>query len=46
MCNSAEKLRKHIIIYINGKDVRFLGKLNTPLNDGDVVLILPAAMGG
>jgi molybdopterin converting factor small subunit len=40
---SAENPRRHIRIYINGKDVRFLGKLNTSLNDGKGVLILPAA---
>ena len=38
--------QRHIRIYINGKDIRFLKQLNTPLNDGDEVLILPAVVGG
>ncbi len=44
--DSAGNPRRHIRIYINGKDIRFLKKLNTPLNDGDEVLILPAVVGG
>ncbi len=35
-----------IRIYVNGKDIRFLNKLNTSLSDGDEVLILPAVTGG
>jgi MoaD family protein len=38
--------RRQIKIYLNGKDIRFLNKLDTPLNDGDEVLILPAVTGG
>ena len=38
--------QRHIRIYINGKDIRFLKELDTPLNDGDEVLILPAVVGG
>ena len=38
--------RKQIKIYVNGKDIRFLNKLGTLLNDGDEVLILPAVTGG
>jgi molybdopterin synthase sulfur carrier subunit len=38
--------QKHIRIYINGNDIRFLEKLNTHLNDGDELLILPAVVGG
>ncbi len=38
--------QRYIRIYINGKDIRFLKQLNTPLNDGDEVLILPAVVGG
>ncbi len=38
--------QRHIRIYINGKDIRFLKQLNTPLSDGDEVLILPAVVGG
>lgn len=38
--------RRYVRMYINGKDIRFLKQLNTPLNDGDEVLILPAVVGG
>jgi molybdopterin synthase sulfur carrier subunit len=39
-------LRRFINIYINDEDVRFLGGLKAPLNDGDSVTILPAVAGG
>jgi len=38
--------KRQIKIYVNGKDMRFLNELETPLNDGDEVLILPAVTGG
>jgi molybdopterin synthase sulfur carrier subunit len=38
--------KRVIKIYVNGKDIRFLNKLDTLLNDGDEVLILPAVTGG
>lgn len=38
--------QRHIRIYINGKDIRFLKQLDTSLSDGDEVLILPAVVGG
>lgn len=39
-------LKPFINMYVNGKDIRFLGGLSTPLNEGDEVLILPAISGG
>jgi molybdopterin synthase sulfur carrier subunit len=44
--DSSGNPQRHIRIYINGKDIRFLKQLSTPLNDGDEVLILPAVVGG
>jgi len=38
--------KRVIKIYVNGKDVRFLNQLDTLLNDGDEVLIIPAVTGG
>ena len=38
--------RRFVNIYVNDEDVRFLGKLETPVKDGDVVSILPAMAGG
>jgi len=33
-------------VYVNDEDVRFLGGLETSLDDGDDVTILPAVAGG
>jgi molybdopterin synthase sulfur carrier subunit len=44
--DSSGNPQRHIRIYINGKDIRYLKQLSTPLNDGDEVLILPAVVGG
>jgi MoaD family protein len=32
--------------YVNGKNIRFLSNLDTNLNDGDEVMLLPAVGGG
>lgn len=39
-------LRRFINVYVNDEDVRFLGGLGTAVNDGDVVVVLPAVAGG
>ena len=39
-------LRRFLNLYLNDEDVRFLGSLETPVNDGDIVSILPAVAGG
>ncbi len=44
--DTAGNPRRQIKIYVNGKDIRFLNQLDTLLNDGDEVLILPAVTGG
>jgi molybdopterin converting factor small subunit len=38
--------RSLINIYVNGKNAKFSGGLETKLNDGDEVYILPAVAGG
>jgi sulfur-carrier protein len=40
------QLRRFVNVYVNDEDVRFLGGLATPVNDGDAVTILPAVAGG
>lgn len=40
------KLKRLLNFYVNGKNVRFLKQLDTPLNDGDEILILPTVSGG
>ena len=39
-------LHKFVNVYVNDDDVRYLGKLDTAVADGDVVSILPAVAGG
>jgi MoaD family protein len=39
-------LHRFINVYVNDEDVRYLGSLETVVNEGDVVSILPAVAGG
>ena len=39
-------LQRFINVYVNDEDVRYLGSLETAVNQGDVVSILPAVAGG
>jgi sulfur-carrier protein len=39
-------LHRFVNVYVNDEDVRFTGSLETALNDGDAVTILPAVAGG
>jgi sulfur-carrier protein len=39
-------LNRYVNVYLNDEDVRYLGKLETPVKDGDQVSILPAVAGG
>jgi len=39
-------LHRFINVYVNDEDVRYLGSLETPVAEGDVVSILPAVAGG
>ena len=39
-------LNRFVNVYLNDEDVRFLGGVQTPVQDGDVVTILPAVAGG
>ena len=40
------ELNRYVNVYLNDEDVRFLGGIQTPVGDGDVVTILPAVAGG
>lgn len=42
----AGDLRRFVNVYVNDEDVRFTGGLETALNDGDQVVVLPAVAGG
>ena len=39
-------LRRFVNVYIGGEDIRFLDGLETAVEDGDEVTILPAVAGG
>ncbi len=41
-----EDLRRFVNVYVNDEDVRFTGGLETPVSDGDQVVMLPAVAGG
>ena len=39
-------LGERIIIFVNGRNVKFLQGLDTPLKDTDTVLVFPVVAGG
>ena len=41
-----DKIRGFINVYVNGEDIRFLEGMNTMLNEGDEIIILPSISGG
>jgi len=44
---SAEgELNRYVNVYLNDEDVRVLRGLDTPVSDGDTLVILPAMAGG
>lgn len=46
LCDEDGKVRRFVNIYVNDEDIRFLQNLETKLNDGDEVSIVPAIAGG
>lgn len=40
------RLHRFVNIYLNDEDIRYLGRLETPLREGDTLSILPALAGG
>lgn len=46
MMDDTGQVHRFINIYRNGEDIRYLGRMETPLHEGDVVAILPAVAGG
>jgi MoaD family protein len=39
-------VQRFVNLYVNDEDIRYLGKLDTPVKEGDEVTILPAVAGG
>jgi adenylyltransferase/sulfurtransferase len=44
--NDEGKLRSFVNVYLNDEDIRYMQKEATPVNDGDVVSIVPSIAGG
>jgi MoaD family protein len=40
------QVKPHLNIFLNNEDIRFLNGLDTPLREGDTVVLLPALAGG
>jgi sulfur-carrier protein len=40
------QLHRFVNVYVNDDDVRYVGKLEAPVKDGDTISILPAVAGG
>lgn len=39
-------VHRFVNVYLNDEDVRYIGKLDTKVSDGDTVSIVPAVAGG
>lgn len=39
-------IREYINVYVNGKDVRNIQGVDTPVEEGDEIRVIPAASGG
>jgi len=39
-------LRSFVNVYVNGEDIRYLSKEETPTKDGDTISIIPSIAGG
>jgi sulfur-carrier protein len=46
LLNEDGSLHRFVNVYVNDDDVRYLEALQTPVNDGDEVSLLPAVAGG
>ena len=40
------RLRAFVNVYLNDEDIRYLGKEQTPVNEGDTLAIVPSIAGG
>jgi molybdopterin synthase sulfur carrier subunit len=46
ICEAGGTVRRFVNVYVNGDDIRFLDNLDSPVNDGDEISIVPAIAGG
>ncbi len=45
-CDEQGALRQSLSVFVNGENVRYRNGLQTPLNDGDEVIVIPLVAGG
>jgi len=46
LCDDTGGLRHFVNVYVNGEDVRYIDGIETMVNSGDEVSIVPAVAGG
>jgi len=46
ICDESGAVRRFVNIFVNGEDIRFLQQLETPVQPGDELSIVPAIAGG
>ncbi|NIS60090.1 MAG: thiamine biosynthesis protein ThiF [Proteobacteria bacterium] len=46
LCDEKGDVRRFINIFLNDEDIRFMENMETPVNDGDSLSIIPAIAGG
>jgi sulfur-carrier protein len=46
LLSSDGQLHRFVNVYVNDEDVRYLGRLETPVEEGDTVSLLPSVAGG
>ena len=46
LINDKGEFNRFVNVYVNGEDIRFLDLMNTKINDGDEISIIPAIAGG
>lgn len=46
LCDEQGRVRRFVNLYVNGDDIRFLNSLETPVQEGDEIAIVPAIAGG
>ncbi len=44
--NEQGRVREHINVFVGREDIRYTGRLQTPLTDGAEISIIPAISGG
>jgi molybdopterin converting factor small subunit len=41
-----DEIKRYLNVYVNDQDIQYLEKMQTPVADGDTVILLPAMAGG